>query len=227
MRTYLLLSLAVLLYSIGCRQTDEIVDTQPKPESKISAEQLSMMVEAARGLPDQAQMAFAIIENGEPQFYGIKVENDSALVFDNHQMVFEIGSITKVFTSTLLAQLVLEEKVALDDPINDYLAVTIKDQVQMSFKQLATHTSGLPRVPASLALPKVDMSNPYRDYDEATLKTYLTEKLEMAHAPLRNLLGEFMIFSFQFLFPVKPKPTLPLRIPIIIHRDFFASSDLP
>lgn len=183
MRYYLLLSLPLLLCSMGCRQTDESSDSQPGPSNEISAAQISMIIEKAKGLPDQAQMAIAVIENGKPQFYGIKVENDSALIFDNHQLVFEIGSITKVFTSTLLAELVLEEKVALDDPINKFLDFTIKDEVQMSLKQLATHSSGLPRVPASLALPTVDMSNPYKEYDEATLKIYLTEKLEMTHVP--------------------------------------------
>lgn len=174
MKNYLLLSLCLFLSNVGNSQVDE---------SKWNAAQVSLINEKAKGLPNQGQMAIAIIENGVTKFYGIKIENDSVLTFDNHQMVFEIGSITKVFTSTLLAQLVLEEKVELDDPINDFLDFTIKDQVQMSFKQLATHTSGLPRVPASLALPSVDMRNPYKDYDEASLKAYLTEKLEMTHPP--------------------------------------------
>jgi len=183
MRNYLLGCLVIVLIGIGCKQTDEIADPPLVPKNDITAAQASMIMEKAKDLPNHAQIAIAIIENGESQFYGIKVEKDSALVFDNHQLVFEIGSITKVFTSTLLAQLVMEEKVALDDPINKFLDLTIKDGVQMSLKQLATHTSGLPRVPASLALPTVDMSNPYKDYDEATLRTYLTQKLEMAHPP--------------------------------------------
>lgn len=183
MRNYLLLGLSILLCSMGCNQADDTADTLLDPKNEISATQASMIIEKAKDLPDQAQMAIAIIENGKAQFYGVKVEKDSALLFDNHQLGFEIGSITKVFTSTLLAELVMEEKVALDDPINKFLDLTLKVGVQMSFKELATHTSGLPRVPASLALPTVDMSNPYKDYDEATLRTYLTEKLEMAHPP--------------------------------------------
>lgn len=174
MKKYLLLSLCMFFSNVGNSQVDE---------NEWSEAQVSLINEKAKGLPNQGQMAIAIIENGVTKFYGIKIENDSVLTFDNHQMVFEIGSITKVFTSTLLAQLVLEEKVELDDSINDFLDFTIKDKVQMSFKQLATHTSGLPRVPASLALPSVDMRNPYKDYDEATLKAYLTGKLEMAHPP--------------------------------------------
>jgi len=62
--------------------------------------------------------------------------------------VYEIGSITKVFTGTLLAQAVLNGKVKLDDPIAMYLpeGVTAPEYEGKSITllDLATHTSGLP-----------------------------------------------------------------------------------
>ncbi|HSF80242.1 MAG TPA: serine hydrolase [Anaerolineales bacterium] len=63
--------------------------------------------------------------------------------------VYEIGSITKVFTGILLAQAVLKGEVKLDDPISMYLpeGVTAPDYEGKSITllDLATHTSGLPR----------------------------------------------------------------------------------
>jgi CubicO group peptidase (beta-lactamase class C family) len=63
--------------------------------------------------------------------------------------VFEIGSITKVFTGILLAQAVLNGEVKLDDPISMYLpeGVTAPEHEGKSITllDLATHTSGLPR----------------------------------------------------------------------------------
>jgi CubicO group peptidase (beta-lactamase class C family) len=63
--------------------------------------------------------------------------------------VYEIGSITKVFTGILLAQAVLDGDVKLDDPISMYLpeGVTAPEYEGKSITllDLATHTSGLPR----------------------------------------------------------------------------------
>jgi D-alanyl-D-alanine-carboxypeptidase/D-alanyl-D-alanine-endopeptidase len=80
--------------------------------------------------------------------------------------VFEIGSITKVFTSLLLANAVRRGEVALSDPASKYLPATVtmpqRDGKDITLVDLATHTSGLPRMPNNLA-PK-DPANPYADY---------------------------------------------------------------
>ena len=63
--------------------------------------------------------------------------------------VYEIGSITKLFTSILLAKAVLNGEVNLDDPISMYLpeGVTAPEYEGKSITllDLATHTSGLPQ----------------------------------------------------------------------------------
>ncbi|MFO0981090.1 MAG: serine hydrolase [Planctomycetota bacterium] len=80
--------------------------------------------------------------------------------------VFEIGSITKVFTSIVLASMVNEGAVQLDDPVAEHLPATVKlptrNGEQIRLVHLATHTSGLPRMPMNFA-PK-DPANPYADY---------------------------------------------------------------
>jgi CubicO group peptidase (beta-lactamase class C family) len=62
--------------------------------------------------------------------------------------VFEIGSITKVFTSLLLADMVKRGEVALDDPVSKYLPPGVKVPErkgrQITLVHLATHMSGLP-----------------------------------------------------------------------------------
>lgn len=64
---------------------------------------------------------------------------------------FEIGSITKTFTATLLADMVLREEVAMDDPVSKYLPdhVTVPSRGgrEITLRDLATHQSGLPTVP--------------------------------------------------------------------------------
>jgi D-alanyl-D-alanine-carboxypeptidase/D-alanyl-D-alanine-endopeptidase len=90
--------------------------------------------------------------------------------------MFEIGSITKVFTSLLLADMVQRGEVALNDPVAKYLPPTVKmperNGRQITLEDLATHTSGLPRLPSNLN-PK-DPANPYADYTVDQLYQFLS-----------------------------------------------------
>jgi CubicO group peptidase (beta-lactamase class C family) len=90
--------------------------------------------------------------------------------------VFEIGSITKVFTSLLLADMVERGEVALSDPIAKYLPEDVKVPAHgakiITLEHLATHTSALPRLPSNLE-PN-DADNPYADYTVRQLYAYLS-----------------------------------------------------
>ena len=76
------------------------------------------------------------------------------------ETIFEIGSITKVFTALLLADMVERGEVALDDPVRKYLpnGVTVpsRSRRDITLADLATHTSGLPRDPTNLDLRSLD-----------------------------------------------------------------------
>ncbi|MBI2814444.1 MAG: serine hydrolase [Opitutae bacterium] len=88
--------------------------------------------------------------------------------------VFEIGSITKMFTGLLLAQAVVEGRVTLDDTLARHLPgelVLPPDVAAITLGQLATHTSGLPRLPADLS--PANASDPYAGYGEASLHASL------------------------------------------------------
>lgn len=90
--------------------------------------------------------------------------------------VFEIGSATKVFTSMLLSDMAQRGQVALTDPISKYLPASVKapqrNGLQITLQDLATHTSGLPRLPSNLN-PK-NLANPYADYTVAQLYEFLS-----------------------------------------------------
>ena len=89
--------------------------------------------------------------------------------------VFEIGSITKVFTATLLADMVRRGEVELDDPIQLYLPTGVtaptRRQASITLLDLATHTSGLPRLPGNFQ--PADPSNPYADYTAQQMYEFL------------------------------------------------------
>ena len=91
--------------------------------------------------------------------------------------VYEIGSVTKVFTSLLLADAVARGEVALTDPVAKYLPSTVnvpeRGGKKITLQDLATHTSALPRLPANLT--PADPENPYADYTVAQLYEFLSK----------------------------------------------------
>ncbi|HEY6344574.1 MAG TPA: serine hydrolase [Bryobacteraceae bacterium] len=90
--------------------------------------------------------------------------------------IFEIGSITKVFTSLLLADMVNRKEVTLDDPAAKSLPETVKMPERggrsITLHDLSTHSSRLPRLPSNIK-PK-DLRNPYADYSVDNLYEFIS-----------------------------------------------------
>ena len=92
--------------------------------------------------------------------------------------LYEIGSITKVFTGVLLADTVLRGLADLDDSIGKHLPEgVLQDNSplhQVTLLELSTHTSGLPRLPSDLN-DGADQRDPYAHYSQERLFKYLGE----------------------------------------------------
>jgi serine-type D-Ala-D-Ala carboxypeptidase/endopeptidase len=90
--------------------------------------------------------------------------------------IFEIGSITKVFTSLVLADMVERGEVKLDDPVAKYLPDSVKVPGhrgrQITLRDLSMQVSGLPRIPSNFK--PANPMNPYADYDAAKLYEFLS-----------------------------------------------------
>ncbi|MCK0188730.1 serine hydrolase domain-containing protein [Arenibacter sp. F20364] len=177
--------ICILLFLItcGCGKVKIAVNGQKDYTPYLTEPQSKYIFAESKDFPNNTQLALAMIKDGKAQFYGIKRENDTIISLDNRESVFEIGSISKVFTATLLADLVVKQRLNLDDNIDNYLNWPLKDDVKITFKQLSNHTSGLPRLPSNLLPDSVDLQNPYKDYDERKLKQYMSEDLELHQNP--------------------------------------------
>ncbi len=104
---------------------------------------------------------------------------------------FQIGSISKVFTNLLLAERVASGKLRYDTAIGSLLPDNVTPRnpavAKITLEQLATHRSGLPRLPANL-----DLSNtvdPYAGYDAAKLHAGIVNARD------RQPLGKFYTYS--------------------------------
>lgn len=131
----------------------------------------------AKDFPNNTQLSIAIIQNGKTNYYGIIKTNDTIKPIENQNKIFEIGSITKVFTSTVLASLIENEKLKLTDEINSYYPFSFKNDIKLTFKSLANHTSGLARLPENLDLS--NEANPYKSYGKTKIEEYLKNHLSL------------------------------------------------
>ncbi len=107
--------------------------------------------------------------------YGELSENSKSAPGD--ATIYEIGSITKVFTGILLADAVLADRVRLDQPIGQLLPElqkqnpTVGESIQLW--HLSTHVSGLPRLPGNMS--PADPGNPYADYDRQRMFEFMVK----------------------------------------------------
>jgi len=89
--------------------------------------------------------------------------------------IYEIGSLTKTFTGLILAQMVEQGLVKLDEPVRQLLpggTVAKPQGTEISLLDLTTQHSGLPRMPDDFKPTNPD--NPYADYGAANLYQYIS-----------------------------------------------------
>jgi CubicO group peptidase (beta-lactamase class C family) len=121
-----------------------------------------------------------VLKDGRTTFYGYgETKRGNGQLPDEH-IIFEIGSITKTFTGTLLAYAVTEGKAALNDPVNKYLPDSIPSLeyqgTPVTLVTLSNHTSGLPRMPSNI--DSSHLARTFRNYDNTDLyRFYMNFKL--------------------------------------------------
>lgn len=113
-----------------------------------------------------------VIKNGKTEIVKYGETHSQHSVTANDKTIFELGSITKVFTGIILGALVNRQVVSLDDIIEKFIP-EIKGLAvgKITLRELSTHTSSLPRLPSNIVFP--EMNDPYRDYDETLLLEFL------------------------------------------------------
>jgi len=120
--------------------------------------------------------AIVIIEGNNIEFINFgtaRKDKNQAITKDT---LFEIGSISKTFTSIALASMVDEGKVKLHDPVQMYMPENVRIPIKtndnpITLASLANHSSGLPRLPINM--PYGDPLDPYADYTVEMMYEFL------------------------------------------------------
>lgn len=175
-RSVLLIALVLGGAIIGLMQVRSLAQAKP-PQSDRSDAAVQTILQ--RRIDQEKQSVGIIVGLITPQgrkiiSHGRMAQSDPRKPDEN--TVFEIGSISKVFTALLLADLVERGELKLNDPISKFLPKSVKvpsrNGKEITLIDLATHTSGLPRLPDNLK-PQ-DIENPYADYTVEQLYDFLS-----------------------------------------------------
>jgi len=186
MKPFVVKFIFLVFLTSGCQSVSEpeLAVKELEPRSGFSETETELIFDVLSYYPNNVQLSIALIDSTGKNYYGALRSSDTLRTIQNRDQVFEIGSISKVFTSTLLAYEVVENGLNPDDSVHEVLNFDLKDSVDVTYKQLSNHTSGLPRVPGGFIWNVIFHSdNPYQNFTDEKLREYLSEDLEMDADP--------------------------------------------
>ena len=111
-------------------------------------------------------VSIGVMIRGEPRVFAYGTARPDS--------IYEIGSVTKTFTALALAQMVEQGAVRLDEPVRELMpAGTVETPfgAEITLLDLATHHSGLPRMPPNFYRKNED--DPFADFHAADLYGYM------------------------------------------------------
>jgi CubicO group peptidase (beta-lactamase class C family) len=191
----------------------------------------SIIKDSYRKNPDVG-VSVGFIKNNEEYYtaYG-KLSAESQIEI-NKNSIFEIASITKILTSNLIAQAVIEHKIKTDDYIDDFLPKgyvlheNLKNKIKIS--DLASHQSGLPDIDFG-KLIELDPQQPVNSVTEKTLTTMINNCNELKdYGKYRystigyTLLGQILekVYGKSYDEIIRYKIIEPLRMKNTLTKDF-------
>ncbi|MEZ4918070.1 MAG: serine hydrolase domain-containing protein [Saprospiraceae bacterium] len=143
-------------------------------------------------LPEGAEVSIGILDRGTEKTLGYSIHAGALKSEENQDRLFEIGSITKTFTASILMQHIRDGEMHLNDPVQNHLPEHAIRQPEfqgqsIELRHLATHSSGLSTGPGSFFFPFlvnkfVQPSNPYRLIRAKHFLKYL-KKFELDYTP--------------------------------------------
>lgn len=177
-------------------------------------------------------ISIGFIQNGKEYYtsYG-NLNTESNIKIDKNS-IFEIASITKILTSNLIAQAVIENKIKVDDYIDSYLPAAyvlqenLKNKIKIS--DLASHQSGLPDIDFG-KLIALNPQQPVNNITEQTLATIINSCKELKdYGKYRYstigyvLLGQILekVYNKSYDEIIRAKMLTPLKMKTTFTKDF-------
>lgn len=160
----------MLLALCACSSPQKPV-SRPKPASDVDGPHKAAVAAQVKPYLDGEILAGVVVgiyDAGKIEIYGFGQGPGGQP--PNGDTLFELGSVTKVYTGLLLADAVQRKEVELDTPVAELMppgvTVPTRDKTLITLRHLVLHSSGLPRLPPSI---QVTAPDPYGKYSEDML----------------------------------------------------------
>jgi len=179
--------LAALLSCSPLRQPQLVNALNDSGTCRLDSAQANTVFSYMQHFPNGSEVSIALLVGDSTTFIGVKRQNDSVISVENRTGIFEIGSVTKTVTATILAKLAYEGAVDLDAPIKTFLPITLRQSSlngkEVTLLHLANHTSGLPKEPDNVSTDWAMPGSPYQTYDQTKLYDYLSKRIVLQSTP--------------------------------------------
>jgi len=105
MKPFVFVCLFLALGSAGCQSVSEpeLAVNELETRSGFSDTERELIFDVLSCYPNNTQLSITVIDSTGKNYYGALRSSDTLRTIQNRDQVFEIGSISKVFTSSLLA----------------------------------------------------------------------------------------------------------------------------
>ncbi len=165
-KKYILFSFLVLPLFLSAQSTEELKDIT----DKIIAHDTE--IDFKKRTPG---LIAGMIDNDSTYIINYGSTTWDSLVPMTQHTIFEIGSLSKVFTMSLLSVLKDEGSINYNTPVNELVPEPYQNKKigdKLLLKHLITHTAGLPRLPKDFGLKQSNPNDPYADYTKEDLLTF-------------------------------------------------------
>ncbi|MBW8010285.1 MAG: beta-lactamase family protein [Chloroflexi bacterium] len=138
-------------------------------------EEINNILSSLNSPTENTGLVVGLIADDHRSVYGFGTVSDENNNHPDGDTIYEIGSITKVFTAALLSVIVSEGLLNLDDQVRKLVPELSNLPPEITLRSLASHTSGLPKMPSNfLRSMRQDRQNPFAAYTTEDLLEYLT-----------------------------------------------------
>jgi CubicO group peptidase (beta-lactamase class C family) len=175
----ILISLSILCFLGSCKKETPPPSTNETFNNPLISQldkDVHQLYQDYKGKMNAVSLSFGILQNDTLHTYGYGETTLGNNTAPNENTFYEIGSISKVFTAIATSMWLKENTLSLNTKIKNYIPSYIptaqKSGVEISFKNLLTHSSGLDRDPLEI-IQSSNVPNAYANYDSSKLFNYL------------------------------------------------------
>lgn len=161
---------------------DNQLETQSKDKTKTIFLNDKRIHDRVRGFLEDAttqiEVSVAVLDDGQVEHLIFRKNNEIISPNFNCNRQYQIGSISKVVTVDKLLDVLDDSKLNLDTRLADALEMNVDPRAKdVTLRQLATHSSGLPVMPQSFFESGYDEFDPYKDFGKIDLKRTIESEL--------------------------------------------------